>query len=251
MARVLVVDDEADIRRLVRMSLELAGHEVSEAADGDEGMRKLSHDRPDALVLDVTMPVVDGWEVLTRLKGGGGPLASVPVVMLTARAGPLDRIRGGIEGAVRYVAKPFSPEDLVEALRLAIEDGPEPEVRRRVQREALESLAVLERGGTAAGGGPRAPRPHVTRLGPAEEAAPARSRPRRLPPVGTRGLSDRQEELLLAVAEAPTVQEAAERLRVSRSNVYASLRRIARRLGVASVPELLAMARREGERDGR
>ncbi|MDP9387566.1 MAG: response regulator, partial [Actinomycetota bacterium] len=141
MARVLVVDDEPDIRRLVRMTLELAGHEITEASDGDEALEVLRADTHDAVVLDVAMPVLGGWEVLSRLKGGGGPLAAVPVIMLTARSGELDRIRGGIEGAVRYVTKPFEPDHLRDALRLALEEGPEPEQRRRAQRRALERLA--------------------------------------------------------------------------------------------------------------
>lgn len=244
MARVLVVDDEADIRRLVRFSLELDGHQVTEAADGLEALRALGPGAPDVMVLDVTMPRLDGWEVLVRMKAGAGAGGvDLPVIMLTALAADVDRIRGGIEGAVRYLTKPFDPDDLRMEVQRALEE-PEPVQRRRAALDALEHLAALER---TDGGGDRAPaaRPHITRLGGPLDAAPFRPRPRRLGIEQVQRLSARQGELLRAVAATPTVLAAAERLGVSRSNVYASLRRIARRLEVASVTELVALARQD------
>ncbi|MGQ0520937.1 MAG: response regulator [Actinomycetota bacterium] len=243
MAQVLVVDDEADIRGLVRLSLELDGHDVSEAVDGVDALRALDAGRPDLVVLDVAMPQLDGWGVLARLKGSAG-LADVPVIMLTALGGDMDRIRGGIEGAVRYVTKPFDLDALRAEVALALAE-PEPTMRRRAAQEAMGRLAALERGeDPPPGTGPGAARPRLTRLGGPVEAGRVQVRRPGLRPDQLAGLSPRQVELLRAVASTPTVRAAAERLHVSRSNVYASLRRIARRLQVASVAELVVAARR-------
>ncbi len=240
MARVLVVDDEAVIRRLVRLSLEQDGHGVTEAADGVEALLAIGPDGPDVMVLDLTMPRLDGWEVLGRLNAGGRS-SDLPVIVLTAVDAEVDRIRGGVEGAVRYLTKPFSPDDLRKQVREAT-DTPASELRRRAAVEALERMAALERG-AAGGGPPPASRPHVARLGGPVPSAGPRTGARRLGSHQVLALSDRQRELLEAVSSTPTVLEAAERLGVSRSNVYASLHRIARRLAVDSVAELVVLAR--------
>lgn len=242
MAHVLVVDDEADIRGLVRMSLEMDGHEVSEAVDGLDALRALDAACPDVVVLDVSMPRLDGWGVLARLKGSAA-LAAVPVVMLTALRGDMDRIRGGIEGAVRYVTKPFDPDVLRAEVNQAVAE-PEGDLRRRATHEAMTQLATLEKGDPVVEGGPAPARPRITRLGGPIDTAPAHVPPPRLRPEQVAGLSPRQAQLLRAVADTATVRAAAERLHVSRSNVYASLRRIARRLDVATVAELVTLARR-------
>jgi len=244
MARVLVVDDEEDVRHLVRLSLELDGHQVAEAADGLEALRALGPEGPEVMVLDVTMPRLDGWEVLVRMKAGAAAGAgNLPVILLTARDAEVDRIRGGIEGAVGFLTKPFDPDDLRLEVRRALEE-PEVVQRRRAALEALGRLAALERPDTVAEDHrPPAAHPHVTRLGGPVEVAPLRPRQRRLATEQVQRLSTRQGELLRAVGATPTVLSAAESLGVSRSNVYASLRRIARRLEVASVTELVALAR--------
>ena len=242
MARVLVVDDEPDIRGLVRLTLEVDGHEVFEAVDGIDALGVLDAVVPDLVVLDVSMPRLDGWGVLTRLKGSAA-LASVPVVMLTALSGDMDRIRGGIEGAVRYVTKPFDPDVLRAEVNEAVAE-PEPALRRRAAQEAMERLAAIEKGEAPAGRHPSSPRPRLSRLGSPLDTAPAPISPPRLRPEQVATLSPRQSELLTVVATTPTVRAAAESLHVSRSNVYASLRRIARRLGVGSVAELVTLARR-------
>jgi DNA-binding response OmpR family regulator len=245
MATVLVVDDEDDIRELVRINLELDGHRVVCAANGDEALEALRRDAPDLVLLDVMMPGLDGWEVLGSIKADtDAALAQTPVMMVTARTDDLDRIRGAIEGAIRYVTKPFQVGTLRQMVRDALEsDEPETVTRRRAQQSALEQLARLERGDQrerAPGSGSNA-RPHLTRL----ETTPVAPRPRAAA-VSTEALaslSEKQLQLLAAVAAAPTVRDAASGLEVSRSNVYASLRRIARKLGVRSVPELVTLAR--------
>ncbi len=114
-ARILVVDDDADVRGLVRELLERAGASVREAADGREALRVLYEVRPEVIVLDVTMPELDGWQTLERIRD----LTAVPVLMLTARDTELEKVRGLKEGADDYVTKPFGRQELlarVEAL---------------------------------------------------------------------------------------------------------------------------------------
>ena len=244
MASILVVDDEADIRELVRINLEIDGHDVITAADGAEALEYAVGEHPDLVVLDVMMPEVDGWEVLSRLKTAPDPLvAEIPIIMLTAKSDDLDRIRGGIEGALRYLTKPFSPAELRAEIAKAL-DGDEPTKRRKAQTDALEQLARLESGTPEpAAGADVSARPRITRLERASDPAGARPAVPRVAADKLSTLSDKQRELLTMVGETPTVSEAAERLDVSRSNVYASLRRIARKLDVRSVPELVTIAR--------
>ena len=240
MTAVLVIEDEPDIRDLIRLTLELEGMSVVTAAGGAEGLARADEALPDAIVLDVMMPGMDGWEVLARLKARPGPLAEVPVVMLTARTGALDRIRGGIEGAVRYLTKPFSPDELHATLLDVLAGAPEPSQRRAAQHEALTALARVE-GGRPAAAVAAGPHPRLSRL----DGAPV-SRTRTVGPAVPRArldtLSLKQRELIAAVGAAPTVIEAADKLQVSRSNVYASLRRIARKLDVPSVRALVSLA---------
>jgi len=108
-ARILVVDDDPDIRRLVVELLRRAGHEVDEAPDGRAGLRALHASPPDLVVLDVSMPELDGWQTLERIRD----LTEVPVLMLTARGEELERVRGLQAGADDYVTKPFGRQELV------------------------------------------------------------------------------------------------------------------------------------------
>jgi DNA-binding response OmpR family regulator len=109
MASVLVVDDEPDIRYLVRELLERAGHDVVEAGDGSEALRIFFSSRPDLVVLDVSMPGLDGWGTLERIRD----LSDVPVVMLTAQAQELAKVRGLQGGADDYVTKPFGRQEFL------------------------------------------------------------------------------------------------------------------------------------------
>ena len=101
-ARILVVDDDADVRGLVRELLERAGATVREATDGRQALRILFDARPDVIVLDVTMPGLDGWETLERIRD----LTEVPVLMLTARDTEMEKVRGlqGRRGRLRHQA---------------------------------------------------------------------------------------------------------------------------------------------------
>src|SRR5436190_12715351 len=161
MATVLVVDDEADILELIRVNLELDGHRVLTALGGEEALDRVREEHPDLILLDVMMPGVDGWTVLGKIKNETSlDVSSIPVLMVTARNLPEDRIRGGIEGAIRYLTKPFSPAELRDEVRDALAGEPEPVKRRKVQRESLEQLARIEKGGGGSGSGPTgSPRP--------------------------------------------------------------------------------------------
>ncbi len=107
--RVLVVDDDADIRLLLRELLERAGYLVDEADSGKAALRQLFSAPPGLVILDVTMPVMDGYETLERIRD----LSDVPVLMLTARTQELEKVRGLSAGADDYVAKPFGRQELL------------------------------------------------------------------------------------------------------------------------------------------
>jgi len=107
--RVLVIDDDADIRLLLRQLLERAGFAVCEAADGKTGLRRLFAAVPSLVILDVSMPELDGYQTLERIRD----LSDVPVLMLTARTQELEKVRGLSAGADDYVAKPFGRQELL------------------------------------------------------------------------------------------------------------------------------------------
>jgi DNA-binding response OmpR family regulator len=125
--RVLVVDDDDDIRNLVRTLLERTGATVRDAPNGRDGLREFHAWRPDLVVLDVNMPELDGWNVLERIRD----MSEVPVLMLTARGEELERVRGLQAGADDYVVKPFGKQELVARvqalLRRASRGGAEEE----------------------------------------------------------------------------------------------------------------------------
>ena len=113
--KILVVDDERAVRDSLRRALELEGYEIELAADGNEALARLeSSDEPDAIILDVLMPGVDGLEVCRRLRSAGSTL---PVLMLTARTEVEDRVAGLDAGADDYVTKPFALEELLARTR--------------------------------------------------------------------------------------------------------------------------------------
>jgi two-component system response regulator MprA len=112
--RILVVDDEAAVRESVERSLRFEGYEVVVAGDGAEALERVRKNRPDAVVLDVLMPRMDGLEACRRLRAGGDDL---PVLLLTARDGVADRVNGLDVGADDYLVKPFALEELLARLR--------------------------------------------------------------------------------------------------------------------------------------
>jgi two-component system, OmpR family, response regulator MprA len=124
--KILVVDDERAVRESLRRALELEGYEIELAGDGSEALDRLeSSEEPDAMILDILMPGVDGLEVCRRIRGTGSKL---PVLMLTARTEVEDRVAGLDAGADDYVTKPFALEELLARVRALLrrttdEDG--------------------------------------------------------------------------------------------------------------------------------
>ena len=117
--RILLVDDEPDLRRMVRRYLTAEGFDVVEAADGASALARLGGSAPDLVVLDVGMPGQDGFAVLQEIRR----TSDLPVIMLTARAEEVDRVIGLTIGADDYVTKPFSPRELVARVRAVLRRG--------------------------------------------------------------------------------------------------------------------------------
>ena len=144
---VLVVDDEPDVRGLVVDLLARDGYAVTSASDGGEALRALYEVRPDVVVLDVRMPGMDGWRMLERIR----ELSDVPVLMLTARDGELDRVRGLKAGADDYVGKPFGRQELLARVEALLRRAaPLPELRE-TYADGLVSIDFAEATVTVAG----------------------------------------------------------------------------------------------------
>ena len=133
---VLLVDDERSIRTICRVNLEGDGLAVSEAADGAEALEVVRRARPSVVLLDVMMPGVDGWEVAEQLAADD-ETRKIPVIFLSARAAPEDRLRAQELGAVGYVDKPFDPLKLAGIVRDVLERVARGE-REQLNRELSE-----------------------------------------------------------------------------------------------------------------
>jgi two-component system response regulator RegX3 len=129
-ARILVVDDEADIVDFVRGYLERDGYEVVSAQDGDRAVALAEETNPDLLVLDVMLPGRSGFDVLRTLRSKG---SAVPVIMLTARDDVIDRVAGLELGADDYVVKPFEPRELVARVGAVL---------RRLERPVVQAASA-------------------------------------------------------------------------------------------------------------
>ena len=154
--RALVVDDEDDIRSLVRDVLESEGHSVLEAADGRSALRLLHAEHPDLVILDVTMPELDGWQTLERIRD----ISDIPVIMLTARAHEWDRVRGLRAGADDYMVKPFSPIELAARVAALFRRVPTTSERPLIFQDGLLRVDFAAREVTVDG--------HVISLTPLE-----------------------------------------------------------------------------------
>jgi len=133
--RILVVDDDRNVVRLLQTYLESSGYTVFSAWDGETALQVLRTERPDLMILDLMLPRLDGWEV-TRLVRGDPKLASTPILMLTARVDEPDRILGLELGGDDYVPKPFNPREVLARVRAIL---------RRVQGE-MEPRQVIVAG---------------------------------------------------------------------------------------------------------
>ncbi len=138
MERVLVVDDDKEIVRLVRSYLEKAGYHVLVAYDGETALHTLRREEPDLLILDLMLPDRDGWDI-TRLIRADTHVATIPIIMLTARVEDSDKIVGLEIGADDYVTKPFNPQEVVARVRALL--------RRSHLESGVTPPQVLQAGG--------------------------------------------------------------------------------------------------------
>ncbi|MBE3597352.1 MAG: response regulator transcription factor [Limnochordaceae bacterium] len=134
--RVLVVDDEPSIVELVRFTLEKEGFVTDSAASGPQALEAVERTRPDLVLLDLMLPGLDGLEVCRQLR----QKASIPIIMLTAKAGEVDKVVGLELGADDYITKPFSPRELVARIRAVLR-------RTQAAQEAARSAASGPPGG--------------------------------------------------------------------------------------------------------
>ena len=127
--KILIVEDEANIRELLRLYLEREGYTVLEAENGVEGIKKWKSDKPDMLLLDVMMPVMDGWAVCREIRAE----SDVPIIMLTAKGETADRVSGLEMGADDYIVKPLEMPEVIARVRAVF--------RRMAQDDAPEKLS--------------------------------------------------------------------------------------------------------------
>lgn len=146
MARILVVDDEPAVRSLMSVTLNLAGHDVTEASSGEEALSILETGNFDVIVLDIMMPVTDGYEVLSRLRAMSNQ-ADTPVIVATARGYDAEAmIREATGGAVDHLSKPFDPGDLEHAVeRILAASNNQLETRKRMHARAADVYGAIHR----------------------------------------------------------------------------------------------------------
>src|SRR5262245_12932672 len=133
MARILVVDDEADIRSVLDYNLRAAGHDVLVAERANDGVRLVREQRPDLVLLDLMLPDMSGTEVCRAIKDDAGT-KTIPVIMLTARGEEIDRVVGFELGADDYVTKPFSVRELMLRIRAVLRrQDPKPKLPSLVE----------------------------------------------------------------------------------------------------------------------
>lgn len=119
MNKILIIDDEKEFVMMLTMRLKAMGYEILEAQDGEVGLKVAEEKSPDLILLDIMMPVMDGYETLKQLKQNS-KTKSIPVLMLTAVGKP-DAVSKSLElGALDYIAKPFEPKTLLEKIRKAL-----------------------------------------------------------------------------------------------------------------------------------
>jgi two-component system KDP operon response regulator KdpE len=136
--RILVVDDEARMRRFVRMNLDLEGYEVGEAENGLAALTKVRDEIPNLVLLDVAMPELDGFETLAHIR----EFSQVPVIMLTVKGDEEDRIHGLDLGADDYITKPFSPRELLSRIRAVLRRVEPAKVQAEEPLVIDENLAI-------------------------------------------------------------------------------------------------------------
>ena len=142
MARILLVDDSADIRHLLGTILKDEGHDVAVASDGVQAIEAIKNGAPDLMILDIMMPRMDGYGVLKEMRDGGIK-EDVKILVLTAKAAEADWVRGYKLGADDYLTKPFGADELVEAVNTLLKMDP-ASVKKRSEQE-LDKAQLLSR----------------------------------------------------------------------------------------------------------
>jgi len=117
--KILVVDDEQDLLDLMEIILGGEGYSIVTAVNGSEALTRVGEEHPDLILLDVMMPIMDGWEVLKTLKNNE-QTSTIPVVLVTAKIGSEDRRRGLMEGAADYICKPFAPREVINRVKVIL-----------------------------------------------------------------------------------------------------------------------------------
>jgi len=120
--KILIVDDEPDLASTVEYRLKFADYQVVTASNGQEGLKQAESEKPDLILLDTNMPVMNGHEMLERLRADGS-LKHIPVIMLTARCEPQDIAAASAHGVTNYVTKPFDFTDLMAKIQTVLKDG--------------------------------------------------------------------------------------------------------------------------------
>lgn len=133
MAKILIVDDDANIRELVALYLRKSGFDTVLACDGREALHILNHTKVDLVVLDIMMPHVDGWELCQEIRDS----SSLPVLMLTAQGETTQKVKGLQLGADDYMVKPFEPEELVARVQALLR-------RYRINTEQMVQIGELQ-----------------------------------------------------------------------------------------------------------
>jgi two-component system KDP operon response regulator KdpE len=145
-SKILVVDDEPQIRRVMRATLSSHGYSIIEAPNGPAALDKLRRERPDLIILDMNMPGMDGLETCREIRAG----SAVPIIILTVRGGEKDKVNSLDAGADDYVTKPFSMEELLARIRAALRRvGPSENIAPIVTKDLsvdFESRLVKARG---------------------------------------------------------------------------------------------------------
>jgi len=131
--KILIIEDDRDIVEMVEYNLEEEGYETLSALNGEAGLELARRQHPDLIILDVMLPLIDGFEVCRKLKSND-VTADVPIIILSAKSQETDKVVGLELGADDYVTKPFSPRELIARIRAILRRGREPRSARRIER---------------------------------------------------------------------------------------------------------------------
>jgi len=131
--KILIIEDDRDIVEMLEYNLKEEGYETVSALNGEQGVELAGKERPDLIILDIMLPIMDGFEVCRTLKNDDG-LAHIPIIILSAKSQETDKVVGLELGADDYVTKPFSPRELIARMRAILRRGREEHINNRIQR---------------------------------------------------------------------------------------------------------------------